>query len=69
MNLNVTRLLFIGRQFKLISSQEVTNYAVNYLGNKFNIKDEKILESTWEQTEEKADALLEQIVFDSLLKP
>lgn len=69
MNLNVTGLLFIGRQFKLISSQEVTNYAVNYLGNKFNIKDENILELAWEQTEEKADALLEQIVSDSLLEP
>ncbi|WFE14106.1 DUF2247 family protein [Bacillus atrophaeus] len=25
--------LFIGRQFKLISSLEVTNYAVNYVEN------------------------------------
>ncbi|KUP36569.1 DUF2247 family protein [Bacillus halotolerans] len=58
--------LFIGRQFKLISSQEVTNYAVNYLGNNLNIKDENILELAWEQTEEKADALLE-LVSDRLL--
>ncbi|WP_350252270.1 DUF2247 family protein [Bacillus halotolerans] len=56
--------LFIGRKFKLISSQEVTNYAVNHLENNPNIKNENILELAWEQTEEKVDSLLEQIVSD-----
>ncbi|MCY8208532.1 DUF2247 family protein [Bacillus subtilis] len=57
--------LFISRQFKLISSQEVTNYAVNYLVNNPNIKDENIFELAWEQTEERADALLDHIVSNS----
>ncbi|MED4808185.1 DUF2247 family protein [Bacillus atrophaeus] len=41
---------FIGRQFKLIPSLEVTNYAVNYLKNNPNIKDKNILELVCEQT-------------------
>ncbi|MDL9993880.1 DUF2247 family protein [Bacillus stercoris] len=57
--------MFISRQFKLISSQDVTNYAVNYLENNPNIKDENIFELPWEQTEERADALLEHIVSNS----
>lgn len=63
--MNVTVTLFISRQFKLISSQDVTNYAVNYLENNPNIKDENIFELPWEQTEERADALLEHIVSNS----
>ncbi|OIS65339.1 hypothetical protein A4A36_13760 [Bacillus subtilis] len=63
--MNVTVTLFISRQFKLISSQDVTNYAVNYLENNPNIKDENIFELPWEKTEERVDALLEHIVSNS----
>ncbi|MDK2599756.1 DUF2247 family protein [Bacillus stercoris] len=63
--MNVTVTLFISRQFKLIFSQDVTNYAVNYLENNPNIKDENIFELPCEQTEERADALLEHIVSNS----
>ncbi|MDG0764345.1 DUF2247 family protein [Bacillus halotolerans] len=44
--------LFIGRQFKLISSQEVTNYA-DYLENNIMIRDGNILELSWEQLKKK----------------
>jgi hypothetical protein len=54
--------LFIGRQFKLISFTEVTNYAVAYLENNPNVNDQDILELAWEQTEEKVDDLLGKIV-------
>ena len=57
--------LFIGRQYKLITSIEVTNYAVAYLDNNPNVKDDDILELAWEQTEEKVDDLLGKIVSDS----
>lgn len=57
--------LFIGRQFKLISSLEVTNYAVEYLENNPNVNNEFILELAWEQVEDKVDDLLERIISDS----
>ena len=41
--------LFIGRQYKLISRLEVTNYAVDYIGNYPNVNDQDILELAWEQ--------------------
>jgi len=57
--------LFIGRQFKLISSLEVTNYAVEYLMNNPNVNNEFILELAWEQVEDKVDDILERIISDS----
>jgi len=57
--------LFIGRQFKLISSLEVTNYAVEYLMNNPNVNNEFILELAWEQVEDKIDDILERIISDS----
>jgi len=57
--------LFIGRQFKLISSLEVTNYAVEYLMNNPNVNNEFILELAWEQVEDKVDDIVERIISDS----
>ena len=57
--------LFIGRQFKLITSLEVTNYAVAYLENNPNVNDGDILELAWEQADDKVDDLLGRIVSDS----
>ncbi|ENQ3107219.1 DUF2247 family protein [Bacillus cereus] len=57
--------LFIGRQFKLISSLEVTNYAVTYLENNPTVNSEDILELAWEQAEDKVDDLLKRIISDS----
>lgn len=57
--------LFIGRQFKLISSLEVTNYAIEYLKNNPNVNNEFILELAWEQVEDKVDDILERIISDS----
>jgi hypothetical protein len=57
--------LFIGRQYRLISSAEVTNYAVAYLEKNPNVIDEDILELAWNQVAEKVDDLLGKIVSDS----
>lgn len=56
--------LFIGRQFKLISPLEVTNYAVKYLEKNTTVDNELILELAWEQREEQIDDLLERIMTD-----
>ena len=57
--------MFIGRQFKLISSLEVTNYAVEYLKNNPNVNNE-FLELAWEQAEDKVDDILERIISGQL---
>jgi len=55
--------LYVGRKFKLISSLEVTNYAVKYLENNPNVDNEEILELSWGQ-ENKVDDLLEKLASD-----
>lgn len=57
--------LFVGRQLKLISSLEVTKYAVKYLENDPTINDEHILELAWEQEEDQVDDLLKRVVSES----
>ncbi|MEK4522392.1 DUF2247 family protein [Psychrobacillus sp. FSL W7-1493] len=59
------KTLFIGRQFKLISSLEVTNYAIEYLKNNPHVNNEFILELAWEQVEDKVDDILDRIIADS----
>lgn len=57
--------IYIGRQFKLISSLEVTNYATAYLENNPDIENSDILELAWEQTENNIDYLLTKITSES----
>ena len=57
--------VYIGRQFKLISSLEVTNYATAYLENNPDNENSDILELAWEQTEDNTDNLLMKIASGS----
>lgn len=56
--------LFVGRQFKLISTLEVINYVIAYLEKNPNVDEEDIFELAWEQPEDKVDDLLEKIASD-----
>lgn len=59
---------FIGRKYKLISTIDVTNYAVRYIENNPAVNDNNILELAWENDEEKVDEILGEIIADNSLE-
>ncbi|MGT4652468.1 DUF2247 family protein [Bacillus cereus] len=56
--------LLIGRQYKLISPEEVTNYAVEYLECNPHLNHKFTLDLAWDITEDEVDDLLEKVVSD-----
>ena len=54
--------LYVGRKFSLISANEITEFAVEYLKNHTDVNDMNIIELTWESSEEKIDEILEILV-------
>lgn len=57
--------LLVGRRLKLISSLEVTKYAVKYLENDPTVNDDLILELAWEQEKDQLNDLLKRVVSES----
>lgn len=56
--------LLIGRQYNLISPEEVTNYAVKYLQCNPHENNKFILDLSWNISENEVDDLLEKVVSD-----